>query len=503
MKTTLALSLLSGLLLAPAHADRAAELFQQNCATCHGMDGKGDTAVGQSLKARNLITDSYRNGKDQASIERTLEQGLPGTGMVSFAYLPESDRKLLAAYVSKLNGTATTAVAAVETPKPAPVVEATPAPAPVAKLAPVAKPAPVAKAAPAPVAVKKPLVAAVAKPAAPAPAVAAADHSKAKALYQAQCASCHGMDGKAQTPTGMALKARNLVEDEYKQGSGAKEIALTLEKGVPGTGMASFAHIPADERMALANYLVAMRSGGPEAAPTAAPAAATVAAGGEDPLITKGRKLYKQNGCASCHGEKGQADNPTGMALGARSFVEGNYVYGGDIAGISKVLQNGIEGKAMAAYPGLSADDRTALATFLLALKGNPDIAIDPAPVEASGSGEVSISFAMEQLARTQPYPSSQKIDLSSKGAAIYAENCSSCHGDKGQGGLGVRMVSSAPYYRVETGPILGVDGDWMDRDRFDELILKGLPGRMMPGLGTMTKGQLDDLYQFFKANFD
>ncbi len=45
-----------GLFLAavPARAQDAAGLFKAKCAACHGADGGGNTAVGKSLKLRDL-----------------------------------------------------------------------------------------------------------------------------------------------------------------------------------------------------------------------------------------------------------------------------------------------------------------------------------------------------------------------------------------------------------------------------------------------------------------
>ena len=35
-------------------ADSAADTFKAKCATCHGADGKGDTAMGKSMKVKDL-----------------------------------------------------------------------------------------------------------------------------------------------------------------------------------------------------------------------------------------------------------------------------------------------------------------------------------------------------------------------------------------------------------------------------------------------------------------
>jgi mono/diheme cytochrome c family protein len=84
-------------------------------------------------------------------------------------------------------------------------------------------------------------------------------------LFVTNCASCHGNDGKSQTDVGKAVKARNLISDEFKQvkdkkkGATEDDILGTLKTGVAGTGMASFAHIPEADRKAIAKYVVALR----------------------------------------------------------------------------------------------------------------------------------------------------------------------------------------------------------------------------------------------------
>ncbi len=46
------------------------------------------------------------------------------------------------------------------------------------------------------------------------------------ALYDAQCAKCHGKDGKADTPTGKAMKATNIADPAV---SGAADVAEKIK----------------------------------------------------------------------------------------------------------------------------------------------------------------------------------------------------------------------------------------------------------------------------------
>jgi mono/diheme cytochrome c family protein len=95
----------------------------------------------------------------------------------------------------------------------------------------------------------------------------AAEPSAGEKLFLTNCSSCHGPDGKAQTDIGKAVKARNLVADTFKQMKNSKkgptedDVFNTLKTGVPGTGMASFAHLPEADRKALAKYVISLRKG--------------------------------------------------------------------------------------------------------------------------------------------------------------------------------------------------------------------------------------------------
>ena len=79
------------------------ELFQTNCAVCHGVEGKGDGAGGSSLnpKPRNFHADAgvWTHGNTAWSIYYTLAIGSPGTGMASYKSLLPEDRWALVHYV--------------------------------------------------------------------------------------------------------------------------------------------------------------------------------------------------------------------------------------------------------------------------------------------------------------------------------------------------------------------------------------------------------------------
>ncbi len=95
------LSLASDPAARAAQIQRGTDLFQQDCAGCHGTAGRGDGFVGQVL---------WRKPKDLAStrfsltlLGQVLWNGKRGTAMPSWRGLPQPDLAALAAYVQSLH----------------------------------------------------------------------------------------------------------------------------------------------------------------------------------------------------------------------------------------------------------------------------------------------------------------------------------------------------------------------------------------------------------------
>lgn len=89
----------------PALVAKGKELFRANCASCHGAEGKGDGSGGEMLspKPRNFHSLSgWTFGSRITQMYRTLETGVPKTGMASFNYMPPADRFALIHFVRSL-----------------------------------------------------------------------------------------------------------------------------------------------------------------------------------------------------------------------------------------------------------------------------------------------------------------------------------------------------------------------------------------------------------------
>lgn len=85
---------------------------------------------------------------------------------------------------------------------------------------------------------------------------------KGKKSYSANCASCHGDTGDGNGPTGKYLtpKPQDFATGKFKQGDKLEQIFATITDGVKGNlMMASFKHMPEEERWALAYFVQAFR----------------------------------------------------------------------------------------------------------------------------------------------------------------------------------------------------------------------------------------------------
>jgi len=83
------------------------ELYLASCASCHGNEGRGDGIAGAGLAPapRNFLQkDGWTNGLTLADMFKTLEEGIAGTGMAAYEYMPVADRFAIIHFIHSLMG---------------------------------------------------------------------------------------------------------------------------------------------------------------------------------------------------------------------------------------------------------------------------------------------------------------------------------------------------------------------------------------------------------------
>ncbi len=206
-------------------AGRAA--YQQQCARCHGEQGKGDGVDAKRFypRPRDLALGVYKFRSTASGtpptdddLFHTITEGLPGSNMPDWKHLDEATRWHLVDYLKNL----------------APIFEET-----------MSEPVPVAAD----------------------PTAARADLAKGKAVYeQLGCAACHGVQGRANGTSaaglvddwGKPIRPANLTKGwSYRGGSAPRDTMLRLLTGIDGAGMPSYTGAVSPENAWQLAYYVA------------------------------------------------------------------------------------------------------------------------------------------------------------------------------------------------------------------------------------------------------
>jgi putative heme-binding domain-containing protein len=130
----------------------------------------------------------------------------------------------------------------------------------------------------------------------------AEDFDTGKAIFNSNCAICHGSDGRG--GRGPSLRG------SLRSGNLGSDVEMVIRSGLPGTAMPKF-NFEDDELQALMRYVQSLRHAGP---PTPHPKGDRVA----------GKQLYDTRGCSRCHeiGNEGSTLGPNLTRIGASRSYE-------------------------------------------------------------------------------------------------------------------------------------------------------------------------------------
>jgi mono/diheme cytochrome c family protein len=213
-----------------------------------------------------------------------------------------------------------------------------------------------------------------------------------KDIYLRECSACHGERGDGDGPAAPFLspRPRNFTAAMFKlrttpsgEAPRTDDVVRTIERGIPGTSMPSFAFLGAVEREKVAAYV--LRFGDlletPEPPPIPKPGAHVASA----ETIARGKLVYAEQQCASCHGERGLGDGPSaktlkdseGRPIEVRDFTAGVFRGGSEPIDLYYRFTTGMDGSPMPSFGDLLDEtDRWALVDYIMSLR------VKPAPVQ-------------------------------------------------------------------------------------------------------------------------
>ncbi|MBI3615399.1 MAG: c-type cytochrome [Candidatus Omnitrophica bacterium] len=238
----------------------------------------------------------------------------------------------------------------------------------------------------------------------PTPAFSDADLAAGKDAYEANCARCHGPTGAGDGPDAKRMfpKPRKLAEGIFKfrtTASGTpptdEDLFRTLSTGLPGSRMPDFQRLSEETRRNLIAYVKSLSPIFKDQAPE--PIDLGKDPGPKEASLAKGKEVYAQLGCASCHGTAGRGNGPSaptlvdswGSPIRAANLTQGwNYRAGSGVKEIVARMMAGIDGTPMPSYADAlsSKEDAWHLAYYVHSLQETPHWNRTIEAVKAAGS---------------------------------------------------------------------------------------------------------------------
>jgi len=238
-------------------------------------------------------------------------------------------------------------------------------------------------------------------------AFAASAHDRGKALYERNCAVCHGVDGRADTPVGRLLKPRprDFADPAEMAPLNFDRIYQSIKDGRPGTAMAAWKdELTETEIGDVIDYIQELPSAA-KAAPMSAEALS----------VEVGRRTFERE-CATCHGKQGRADTAVAKVLDPPPSQFADPV-------------------AMARL-----DDARA---YLAIYRGRPGTAMGGWGEMLAPAEIIDVMRYLRTLVRPLPEgTTTAQLDML-VGQQIYRQQCVACHGENGDGRtpLGQQLV--------------------------------------------------------------
>ncbi|MDA2926966.1 ethylbenzene dehydrogenase-related protein [Acidobacteria bacterium AH-259-G07] len=201
-----------------------------------------------------------------------------------------------------------------------------------------------------------------------------------KNTYEKKCLPCHGEKGDGQAEAAYLLypKPRNFVDARYRLVSTwdyvptDEDLFETLSRGMPGSAMPSWAHLPEETRWGLVHYVKSFARNPFEIGPDHQPESETDIPTGHvkvppEPSYTsearaRAHELYLEV-CAGCHGPTGKGEgqeeqeDSEGFPTRPRDLTAGIYKGRPEPEPVYHRIAAGLPGSSMPSHPALYGDD--------------------------------------------------------------------------------------------------------------------------------------------------
>ena len=199
--------------------------------------------------------------------------------------------------------------------------------------------------------------------------------SRGRALYEQECSVCHGVKGDGQGPFAEALfpRPRNFIMGLFRYRSTPtgqlptdEDLYRVVSRGLPGTAMPALGQfLRHEEIQEVIAYLKGFNERFAKEKPTEVVSIPPVPALTKEGLA-RGKKLYANMGCVSCHGEDGKGK---GSASEELKTAEGDPASTRDLTDkwsfrdghipedVFRRLSTGLDGSPMPSYRGTVSDE--------------------------------------------------------------------------------------------------------------------------------------------------
>ena len=207
-------------------------------------------------------------------------------------------------------------------------------------------------------------------------------------VYVEHCAICHGDegDGRGEAAPHFATPPRDFTSGRYKIRSTASgqpptddDLARSVVRGLPGTGMVPQDHLSADEVRAVIGFIKTLSprfGAGPPAAALPLPSEPPPS----DASLARGRKVYEKADCGECHGREGRGDGPSAKDLKVKpaDLTRRPFKGGSTPRDVVRAVITGYDGTSMPSYHLLLDDGELwDLARYVASLGGAPEVTRD------------------------------------------------------------------------------------------------------------------------------